>query len=181
MTRPYVERALFVIGDQDTGKSTQLRSMFLDWRLGNGGVVPTARNVQNAYALSNERWLYLRLTSPHEAGETTNRFLNKCAAAMQANGLLARRWNFSGPLQPTGTGSLPAAPDVVEAFAKRFVPERIRIAILNPDRHGNWMPKVDLLAITDAFRNLPATEVVAVDATSRTANGLMYADFFDFT
>jgi hypothetical protein len=155
--------------------------MFLDWRLGKGGVVPTARNVQNAYAISNERWLYLRLTSPHEAGETTNQFLNKCAATMQSNGSLARRWNFAGPLQPTGTGRIPAAPDVVEAFAKRFAPERIRVAILNPDRHGDWMSQADLLAITAAFRNMPSAEVVAVDATSRTANGLMYADFFDFT
>ena len=40
----YIERALFVIGDQDTGKSTQLRSMFLDGRLGNQGEVPTENN-----------------------------------------------------------------------------------------------------------------------------------------
>lgn len=66
----HIERALFMIGDQNTGKSTQLRSMFLDWRLGNQGNIPTARNVRNMYALSNERWLYLRLTSPHEMRET---------------------------------------------------------------------------------------------------------------
>ena len=54
----YIERALFVIGDQDTGKSTQLRSMFLDWHLGTQGEVPTASNVRKTYALSNERWLY---------------------------------------------------------------------------------------------------------------------------
>ena len=60
----YIERALFVIGYPDTGKSTQLRSMFLDWRLGTQGQVPTASNVRKTYALSNERWLYLRLTSP---------------------------------------------------------------------------------------------------------------------
>ena len=86
----YVERALFMIGDQNMGKSTQLRSMFLDWRLGNQGNVPTARNVQNTYALSNERWLYLRLTSPHEAGENLNKFLQKCANKMQPKGPLAR-------------------------------------------------------------------------------------------
>ena len=30
----YVERAQFVVAPQDSGKSTQLRSMFLDKRLG---------------------------------------------------------------------------------------------------------------------------------------------------
>ena len=39
----YIERALFVVGDQNTGKSTQLRSMFLDWRLNIQGVVPTTK------------------------------------------------------------------------------------------------------------------------------------------
>ena len=65
----YVERALFLIGNQNTGKSTQLRSMFLDWRLSMQGQIPTSHNLADSYQLSNERWLYLRLTSPHEADE----------------------------------------------------------------------------------------------------------------
>lgn len=177
----YVERALFVIGDQNVGKSTQLRSMFLDRRLGNAGVVPTARNVRNAYAISNERWLYLRLTSPHETGETLKQFLRKCAKEMQPNVPPARRWNFAGALQPTGNSKLPDAPDVISAFAARFAPERIRAVILAPDRFGNWMPRSPLQSLTAACRNVPGTEVVVTDATVRSANGLIYADFFDFT
>ena len=50
----YIERELFVIGDQDTGKSTQLRSMFLDWHLGTQGEVPTENNPRKTYALSKE-------------------------------------------------------------------------------------------------------------------------------
>ena len=177
----YVERALFMIGDQNTGKSTQLRSMFLDWRLGNQGNVPTARNVQNTYALSNERWLYLRLTSPHEAGENLNKFLQKCANKMQPKGRLARRWNFAGALQPTGTGALPSAPDIISGFALQFAPERVRGVILSPDRFGNVMVPAALQSLTSALRQVPGTEVMVVDGTTRSGNGLLYADFFDFT
>lgn len=177
----YVERALFMIGNQNTGKSTQLRSMFLDWRLGSQGKVPTARNVRNGYALSNERWLYLRLTSPHEAGETLDEFLDKCAAAMQATGPLARRWNFGGALQPTGTSKLPDGPDVIASFMQRFAPERVRAVILSPDRAGNHMPLANYQRLIAALRALSSVEIVTTDATTRTGNGLLYADFFDFT
>ena len=35
----YVERALFVVAPQDSGKSTQLRSIFLDRRFGKDGEI----------------------------------------------------------------------------------------------------------------------------------------------
>jgi len=37
MNDHYLERALFVVGNRHTGKSTHLRSMFLDVRLGATG------------------------------------------------------------------------------------------------------------------------------------------------
>ncbi len=181
MPGAYIERVLFLIGEQNTGKSTQLRSMFLDWRLGKQGNVPTARNLPNSYPLSNERWLYLRLTSPHEASETLDQFLDKSAGEMLVNVPLARRWNFACPLQPTSTDILPDAPDVIEAFIRRFAPERVRAAILSPDRFGNAMPSPNLQNMTSILRALPGVEVMTMDATTRTGNGLIYADFFDFT
>ncbi|HEV7676341.1 MAG TPA: hypothetical protein VGQ12_17550 [Candidatus Angelobacter sp.] len=62
----YFERALFVVGDPDAGKSNQLRSMFRDVRLGTGGKIPKEKKLPELYRLSNERCLYLRLTSPHK-------------------------------------------------------------------------------------------------------------------
>ena len=177
----YIERALFVIGDQNTGKSTQLRSMFLDWRLGTQGEVPTANKVRETYALSNERWLYLRLTSPQEVGETLDEFLDKCAGKMQAAGPTARRWNLAGALQPDGTGRLPDGPDFIEGFIQRFTPERVRAVILSPGRSGDYMPVPAHQDLTGTLCALPGVEVMTTDATTRTANGLMYADFFDFT
>jgi hypothetical protein len=65
----YFERALFVVGQQDSGKSVQLRSMFRNVRLGTDGNIPAATNLREMYRLSNERCLYIRLTSPHEMDE----------------------------------------------------------------------------------------------------------------
>jgi len=70
MSAYHFERALFVVGKPDSGKSAQLRSMFQDVRLGCGGVIPTAAKVTEVYRLSNERCLYLRITSPHEMHES---------------------------------------------------------------------------------------------------------------
>ena len=65
MNHAYLERALFIVGPQNSGKSVQLRSMFTDVRLGLEGEIPQSRNIRDAYSLSNERRLYVRLTSPH--------------------------------------------------------------------------------------------------------------------
>ena len=177
----YVERALFLIGDQNTGKSTQLRSMFLDWRLGRNGEVPRDRNLPDSYPLSNDRRLYLRLTSPHEAGETTKEFLDKCDSKMRDDTNGSQRWNFTGALQVSATGRLPKGPEVVRDFHHRFLPERIRAVILTPDWSGNTLDWSDIQCLTNTLRTVPGCEVMTVDATDRETNGLMYADFFDFT
>lgn len=180
MSGSHFERALFVLGEQNTGKSTQLRSMFLGKRLGCDGEIPDKRNLKNSYPLSNERWLYVRLSSPHEANETIDDFLGKCEVEMGSKVQTARRWNFAGALQITASSKLAKGTDVVDAFAKRFEPERMRVAVLSPDRHGNSLSVSDHEKIVTALRSVDA-EVMSVDATSRIANGLIYADFFDFT
>ena len=103
----HFERALFVVGEPNSGKSNQLRSMFRDVRLGTGGNIPTGRRLDEVYRLSNERSLYLRLTSPHEAGESLGKkrrkrnFLEKTAQIIDENApRFGRRWNFAGALQP---------------------------------------------------------------------------------
>jgi hypothetical protein len=62
----YLERALFVVAGRHCGKSTQLRSMFLDVRLGTSGEIPKDRKLKDFHVLTNDRFLYLRLSSPHE-------------------------------------------------------------------------------------------------------------------
>lgn len=53
----WLERALFIVGPQDSGKSPQLRSLFLDRRLGTAGVIPATRNVAESYYIGKERKL----------------------------------------------------------------------------------------------------------------------------
>ena len=73
----YVERALFIVAPRNFGKSTTLRSMFRDHRLGTAGKIPKAPKLPDEYRLGNERRLYLRLTSPHEANESLKATLKK--------------------------------------------------------------------------------------------------------
>ena len=100
---------------------------------------------------------------------------------MQAAGQTARRWNLAAALQRTGTERLPYGPDVIEGFIQRFTPERVRAVILSPGRSGDYVTEFDHQHLTRTLRALPGVEVMTTDATTRTANGLMYADFFDFT
>ena len=177
-----VERALFLIGEQNSGKSTQLRSMFLDRRLGKDGMIPTERSIPRSYALSNERRLYLRLTSPHEADEDLSGFLATCDSEMWPGKQGAQRWNFAGALQMSMTEKLRENPaEIIEAFKERFFPERLRVAILSPDRRGWTMEWSELRSLTKDLRKTGSCEVMAVDATDRIANGYLYADFFDFS
>ena len=178
----YVERALFIVGGQKTGKSTQLRSMFRDWRFGKNGNIPGDRNIPNTYPLSNERWLYLRLTSPHEADETLGEFLDKCDENMQSWNSYAHRWNFAGALQVSALNKIQEGPEkVIDAFINRFEPERVRAVILSPDRLGCELDPQVIRGLTKELRALSGCETMTVDATSRRGNGLIYADFFDFT
>ena len=177
----YFERALFVVAPQDSGKSTTLRSLFCDWRLGRSGIPPpssTHRKLPNVYRLSNERRLYLRLTSPHEYDETLEEFHQKIQKEMGSEG----RWSYAGPFQPDAYKKMPDVVVSVTAFARAFDPERIRVVFLSPNRHGSELPS--FLPGRDLMKELlsiPKVEVMCVDGRQRDKNGLLLADFFDFT
>lgn len=175
-----LERALFVVAPQDSGKSTTLRSLFKDRRLGTGGSPPSSadqKRLPEIYHLSNERRLYLRLTSPHEYGETPKEFIEKTKDKMGSG-----RWCFAGPFQPDAFRNMPDVVASVEAFIQAFQPERLRIAFLSPNRHGQevdtFLPSRDLRR---ELLSIESIEVLCIDGRERGKNGLMLADFFDFT
>lgn len=171
-----LERALFVVAPQDSGKSSQLRAMFLDRRLGTGGAVPTTKNIPDSYYISNERRLYLRLTSPHEYGETPRDFIDKTKAKMGSG-----RWCYAGAFQPDAYNKMPDVVESVKRFISAFEPERVRVAFLSPNRHdvrlSDYSAGRDLL---HELLQIPTVEVVCIDARLRQSNGLFLADFFDF-
>jgi hypothetical protein len=175
-----LERALFVVAPQDSGKSTQLRSIFLDRRLGHNGQIPPSSekpNLPETYFISNERRLYLRLTSPHEYGETPKEFIDKTR-----NKMLDGRWCFAGAFQPDAYNKMPDAIESINRFIKAFKPERVRVVFLSPNRHGielgEFLPGRDL---SDELFQIDGVEVVCIDARERETNGLFLSDFFDFT
>jgi hypothetical protein len=176
----WFERALFVVAPQDSGKSTQLRSMFLDRRFGTGGHVPSSEEkpkLSEIYHISNERRLYLRLTSPHEYGDTPKDFTDKIKTKM-----ISGRWCYAGPFQPDAYNHMPDIVDSVKHFIKEFEPERVRVVFLSPNRHSaqvdSFLPGRDL---SQELLRIPTVEVACIDARQRLSNGLFLADFFDFT
>jgi hypothetical protein len=187
----YFERTLFVVGAPNSGKSTQLRSIFRDVRFGTGGNIPTDRKLPDFYRLSNDRCLYLRLSSPHELkeslgkkqggrGSVTN-FLKKTEEKI-ASGTpeLGRRWNLACPLQPHAANNMPDVVETCKAFVKYFKPESARVVFLSPDRHGVYLQETLHGCLSDDLRRIPSVEVCWIDARDRSGNGLLLADFFDF-
>jgi hypothetical protein len=175
-----LERALFVVAPRDSGKSTTLRSLFKDRRLGTAGEIPASaeqKRLAEIYWLSNERRLYLRLTSPHEVGENIEQFLSKTTGKM-----VEGRWCFAAPLQPDAYQSMPDIVQTVRSFCSTFAPERVRVAFLSPTRHGvqvdDFIPGRDLL---NELVQVQSLEIMCIDARRRGVNGLLLADFFDFT
>ena len=173
-----MERALFIVAPQNLGKSTILRNMFYDFRLGRGGLLPTASRIAETYHLSNERRLYVRLTSPHEWGETLSQFLNKVAKKTPSG-----RWCFACPLQPDASSKMPDAIETVRAFVEKFQPERTRICFLLPDEQRRLAALTALNRLLPILHTIDTVEcnfIVAETPFAR-ANGLFLADFFDFT
>ena len=84
-------------------------------------------------------------------------------------------WSRSCPTCASGNRRLR------QSLLVRFAPDRVRAVILSLDRSGDNMPLSDHQELTGALHALPGIEVMTTDATKRTANGLMYADSFDFT
>lgn len=129
-------------------------------------------------ALSKERGLAGRLTSPHEMGETPEYFHNNIRAAQ------FRRLNYYSAAQPQASNKMPAIDGVCEGLQKEFSPERIRVVMLVPDQAGGHTSALTP-NVVDALRQLDV-EVLTIDARrgvqpAEPGNARILADFFDFT
>jgi hypothetical protein len=155
----YLERALFVVGLQDSGKSTQIRSIFKDMRFGTNGEIPSQSKLPDSYFLSNDRKIYIRITSPHESKETLKEFLDKTERKTFSD-----RWCVVAPLQPNAINSMPDLAQTVKAFSDRFDPDRIRIVFLLPDRHGNDDYSIYQKQLEDLFA-IDCVECLSIDAS----------------
>jgi len=179
----HIERILLIAGMPNAGKSTLLRHMFTDVRLGTKGIIPNTRKI-SLIQLSRERSLWVRFTSPHENSESEKKFLKKINRAAERGWSLGWRINIACPIQPTATNKTPNPVDLCRALKQEFLPERIRLIQISPRQDGENGNMLSLQEV-DALRNLEV-EILTVDARRHVGknaypNGLLLADFFDFT
>ena len=138
-------------------------------------------------ALSRERRLALRITSPHEFGDSPNDFYEKidraCEKAWQEG---FWRVNYASAVQPRAFNKMPGIVDVCLGLIREFKPERIRVVQLAPDCNGSFNSQLNPQEV-DGLRKLADVEVITIDARP-SANGnptpgnvRILADFFDFT
>ena len=141
------------------------------------------------YSLSNERGLYIRMTSPHERWQTLSDFLEKTHRKLLSHLHRGVRWNFACPLQPNVSRNMPDVTDTVQAFMNRFNPERTRVVFISPDVNENLLQEGQMAAADQLRRSFPnGVEVCWID-TRRSprqreelrqmrANGRFLSDFF---
>lgn len=173
----YLERALFVVGDQGDGKSSQIRDITRDFRLGYGGQsqIGSPGRLPDWIALSGERWLHIRLTSPHEYGDGFNEFVEKID---DKHDFPKYRWNFLGALQTNALRNMLNSELVVEQFVNRYRPERARVALIYRSYTGRLRSSTQIDRIANHCNKIDV-EFSMIDASHN--NGLFLADFFDFT
>lgn len=178
----HVERILLICGRQNAGKSRLLRQMLGDPRL--GGIAPERGRIANR-ALSRERCLAARATSPHEAGHSPSQFhdliVEACRLA-EKDGY--RRLNYVSAAQPNTANAMPNIVGVCRGLIKTFRPERIRVVQLAPDQFGSFDSQLTA-EVVSKLRDLDV-EVLAIDARrsdhkAEPGNVRILADFFDFS
>ncbi|MGY6127025.1 hypothetical protein ACW9YV_16495 (plasmid) [Paraburkholderia strydomiana] len=183
LTLPAFERMLIVVGDSNSGKSTTLRSMFVDPRLGTRGIVPaTSQRRMRLVALSRERCLFVRLTSPHETKQTFDDFVGTLDTARRRAGRLGfRRFNVACAMQPTAANAMPDLVTVCQQVRVRIDPERLRVVVIDPRQDGEHGPQFQSRQVVALRKS--ATDVLWIDgrhSLGQLPNGLLLSDFFDF-
>ncbi|WP_144630499.1 hypothetical protein [Bordetella genomosp. 13] len=178
----HIERILFVVGTQNAGKSTALRSMFIDPRFGTRGLIPAQSRIK-LVALSRERCLFVRLTSPHERNESVDEFFRTIVSAEERAARLGfRRLNLACAMQPFAANRMPDLTAVCTKTRNKFSPERMRIAIVDPRQDGNPGPKFGRSEIQSLRKD--NVELIGIDgehSLQQSPNGMILADYFDFT
>ena len=180
-SRAHLERILLVCGLPNAGKSRLIRYMFGDARL--GGDVPPVGPLPRR-ALSRERCLAGRATSPHEAGETPADFHKKIDDACVNAWIHFWRINYVSAIQPHPRNHMPGIVDVCAGLHTEFKPERIRVVQLSPDQWGETSSALTDSEV-DGLRALDV-EVLAIDArrsshSAEPGNVRILADYFDFS
>ncbi len=135
-------------------------------------------------ALSRERCLAVRFTSPHEMNETPAEFHQKLDRETEIGWGKCWRVNYACAIQPRAFNRMPGIVNVCDGLIKEFWPERIRVVQLTPDQWGNQTSQLTTVDI-DGLRMLDV-EVITIDArrsahAAEPGNVRVLADYFDFS
>lgn len=173
---PYLERCAFVLGRQNDGKSSQIRDIYRDVRLGDGKTrIGQAGRMQDWIQISEHRHLLVRLTSPHEYGLDPQGYFD---GIDQKVGLDTKyRWNYLSALQIDAFRNMPHPEIAIDAFQARFSPEKVRLFILCKSFGGLQQSQASLDRI---LKHKFASNVEIVQIDGQRDNGLVIADFFEF-
>lgn len=180
--RAHLERVLLVCGNQNAGKSRLMRNMLGDKRL--GGTVPVSGPV-SLRALSRERALAVRFSSPHEKNQSPLDFHKMLDRLTERAWWSFWRVNFACAVQPRPFNKMPGIVEVCDGLIQDFLPERIRVVQLAPDQWGGGHSGLTTAEVDD-LRSLDV-EVISIDARrnpshpAEPGNVRVLADFFDFS
>ena len=152
-----IEQVLLVAGHSHAGKSYQLRGMFCDPRL-NGHRLQSKRP-RHCYRVAPDRYVHVRLMSPHESEPTLDELLERMKAITDK--FPNARWLLCMATHIWGNARTPAALDeVVRAVRASLHPGQIRVVVLSPDHRGRPIGRADE-AILD---RLDGCEINYIDA-----------------
>lgn len=180
-TRAHLERVLIVCGEPNAGKSHVLRDMFQDPRLGTKCAIPKHSRIGEV-ALSQERCLAFRLSSPHEANDNVKEFLDELDRAMKHASKKFWRFNYALAMQPLASKRMPDAVDAVKSLILAFRPERIRLAQISSRQDGTAALPLSEKHVDQLRKmNVEFCSIDARKAAGLNPNGFFLADFFDFT
>jgi hypothetical protein len=93
----------------------------------------------------------------------------------------AGRWCVAAPLQLDRFKRMPDLVSIVRAVIRRFRPERVRICVLSPDRHGSVQDANQLQMLFSRLWQLGPVECHCIDARERRVNGTLLADYLDYS
>jgi hypothetical protein len=148
--------------------------MFADRRFGTNGNIPHGKRLPKV-TLSNDRSLYIRLSSPHESNINPAQFHK---GIIDATG--SGRWCFAGAFHTHEFNKMPDFVESIKLFKSKFNPERVRVCLLSPNKRGKTLCNDDIQYICQQLQRLRGIEYMFIDAQDKYINGLLLADFFDF-
>lgn len=154
-----IDTLVAVIGDRNSGKSNQIRSIFEEPPLTTFfGGYPPSPNIQRTYLVDPDIELYVRLSSWHERGENWSQIKNDLQTAQTTP---RRRFKAIVPLQVSATQSLSAGEKVISRLISSFNIRRTYAVWLDPAVSGqrNFAFSSSFLSILSTDRSISTLSI----------------------